>query len=78
LPHCHRPIVIADSSVLLGDILPRFRVRPEHPEDDVIDEDILAWAEEERRIITGSDILGHLMRGIARQVKPPSPTPSAL
>ena len=78
LLHCHRPIVITDPSVLLGDVLPRFRVRPEHPEDDVIDEDIiLVWAEEERRIITGSDILGHLMRGIVRKGKPPGPAPSA-
>lgn len=78
LLHCHRPIVITDPSVLLGDVLPRFRVHPEHSEDDVIDEDIiLVWTKDERRIITGSDILGHLMRGIARQAKPPSPTPPA-
>ena len=36
--------------------------------DDVIDDDlILIWGKEEKRIITGSDILGRLMRGIARR-----------
>jgi hypothetical protein len=34
-------------------------------ENDVIDNDlILIWAEE-KRVITGSDILGRLLRGIA-------------
>jgi metal transporter CNNM len=34
-------------------------------EDDVIDNDlILVWGEE-KRIITGSDILGRLLRGIS-------------
>ncbi|MED5289226.1 MAG: Mg2+ and Co2+ transporter CorB, partial [SAR324 cluster bacterium] len=43
----------------------KLRVHPEHAEDDVIDNDlILCWAEE-RRIITGADLLGRLLRGIA-------------
>jgi metal transporter CNNM len=38
---------------------------PEHPDDDVIDNDlILVWGSQ-RRIITGSDLLGRLLRGIA-------------
>jgi metal transporter CNNM len=37
----------------------------EHPDDDVIDNDpILVWGSQ-RRIITGSDLLGRLLRGIA-------------
>jgi hypothetical protein len=41
------------------------KVRPEHAEDDVIDNDlILVWGEQ-KRIITGSDILGRLLRGIS-------------
>jgi metal transporter CNNM len=41
------------------------KVRPDHPEDDVIDNDlILVWGEQ-KRIITGSDILGRLLRGIS-------------
>ena len=38
-----------------------------HPEDDVIDNDlILVWGEE-KRIITGADLLGRLLRGIVTQ-----------
>ena len=37
-------------------------VKPKHPEDDVIDDDlILVWGGQ-RRIITGADLLGRLLR----------------
>lgn len=40
------------------------KVVPERPDDDVIDNDlILIWAEQ-KRIITGADLLGRLLRGI--------------
>lgn len=61
----HRPIIVTDMRTRLGDVIGRMKVRPEHPEDDVIDNDmILVWGEE-RRIITGADLLGRLLRGIA-------------
>ncbi|MDJ0521189.1 MAG: DUF21 domain-containing protein [Planctomycetota bacterium] len=61
---CHRPIVVEDAELLLGEILARFEVRPEHPRDYVIDDDvILVWAEE-RRVITGADLLGRLLHGV--------------
>jgi CBS domain containing-hemolysin-like protein len=63
---CHRPILVEDASTKIGDVLPRFRTERRHAGDDVIDEDlILVWGRE-RRIITGADILGRLLRGIAR------------
>jgi CBS domain containing-hemolysin-like protein len=63
---CHRPIVVSDPATKIGDVLPRLRTDRKHAGDDVIDEDlILVWGEE-RRIITGADILGRLLRGIAR------------
>ena len=41
------------------------KVVPERPDDDVIDNDlILVWGSQ-RRIITGADLLGRLLRGIA-------------
>ncbi len=41
------------------------KVAPERPGDDVIDHDlILVWGAQ-KRIITGSDLLGRLLRGIA-------------
>jgi metal transporter CNNM len=63
--HWHRPIVVRDPSTPLGEVIGRLRVHPQSPEDDVVDEDfILLWGEQ-KRVITGSDILGRLLRGIA-------------
>jgi metal transporter CNNM len=61
----HRPIVVRDVHTRLGEVIGRLKVAPEHPGDDVIDNDlILVWGAQ-RRIITGSDLLGRLLRGIA-------------
>ena len=40
------------------------RVRPETAEDDVIDHDVILVWSDEKRVITGADILGRLLRGI--------------
>jgi hypothetical protein len=49
----------------LGDVIGCMKVVQERPDDDVIDNDlILVWGSQ-RRIITGSDLLGRLLRGIA-------------
>ena len=41
------------------------KIQPEHAEYDVIDNDlILIWGTQ-KRIITGADLLGRLLRGIA-------------
>jgi len=62
----HRPIVVTDLRTRLGEVIGRMKVTPEHAEDDVVDNDlILVWASRERRIITGADLLGRLLRGIA-------------
>lgn len=64
---CHRPLVVTDLETPLGTVLRRLTVEPESKGDDVIDADvILVWGAE-RRIITGADLLGRLMRGIARK-----------
>lgn len=65
IKHCHRPMIITNMEVTLGDILPGLDVMPKHIEDDVIEKDIILIWGEERRIITGADILGRLLRGIA-------------
>ena len=63
----HRPIIITDMRAPLGSVIGRMRVKSEHPEDDVIDNDlILVWGHE-KRIITGADLLGRLLRGIVTQ-----------
>jgi metal transporter CNNM len=61
----HRPLIVRDMQTRLGDIIGQLKVVPERPDDDVIDNDlILVWGSQ-RRIITGSDLLGRLLRGIA-------------
>jgi len=63
----HRPVIVTDMRTPLGDVIGRMKVKPERPEDDVIDNDlILVWGEE-KRIITGADLLGRLLRGIVTQ-----------
>jgi metal transporter CNNM len=63
----HRPVIVSDMTACLGDVMGRMKVRPKHPEDDVIDNDlILVWGKQ-KRIITGSDLLGRLLRGISME-----------
>jgi CBS domain-containing protein len=69
----HRPIVVTDPRTKLGEVIGLMKVKPEYPEDDVIDNDlILVWVKE-RRIITGADLLGRLLRGIAAKETNPPP-----
>jgi metal transporter CNNM len=63
-PYWHRPIIVTNMNARLGDVIGLMKMKPEHPEDDVIDQDlILVWGSQ-RRIITGADLLGRLLRGI--------------
>jgi len=63
--HCHRPLVVTDPSLRLDWVLRMLRVDPDHPEDDVIDRDVvLLWTPQHRRVLTSADILGRLLRGI--------------
>ncbi|UCH79683.1 MAG: DUF21 domain-containing protein [Nitrospiraceae bacterium] len=67
---CHRPIIIKDAYTKLGNVIWRLKVKPETAGDDVIDDDVvLVWSDEKRVIITGADILGRLMRGIATRTR---------
>ncbi len=65
-PHCHAPIVVTDPRTPVGDILPKLRVQRLDDGDDVIDQDVVLVWTREPRIITGADLLGRLLRGIAR------------
>jgi hypothetical protein len=69
----HRPIIVTDPNTRLDGVLGRLKVNPERPGDDVVDDDlILVWTET-RRVITGGDLLGRLLRGIAKVEKPDRP-----
>jgi len=64
-PYWHRPIIVRDMQTRLGEVIGHMKVAPETSGDDVIDNDlILVWGAQ-KRIITGADLLGRLLRGIA-------------
>ena len=65
--YCHRPIIVRDSSTLLGKVLSRLRVTAKSEVDDVIDEDLVLIWSDNKRVITRADILGRLLRGIAQR-----------
>jgi len=69
--NCHRPIIVKDSQSRLGEIITRLKVHPKQLGDDVIDEDIILLWDKQKRVITGSDILGRLLRGIVQQESVP-------
>jgi metal transporter CNNM len=63
--YCHRPIIVLDPSMPLGHVIGRLQAAGQRSEDDVIDNDVVLLWGDERRIITGADILGRLLRGIS-------------
>jgi hypothetical protein len=74
--YAHRPILATDSHMLLGDIILRLEVYAQNAADDVIDQDLILLWGHEQRVITGSDILGRLLRGIVvTNPQDPKPVP---
>lgn len=63
--HCHRPIIIDDADSPLGHIIGELKRGMAADGDAAIDKDIvLLWTDELKKIITGADLLGRLLRGI--------------
>ncbi|RZV34132.1 MAG: DUF21 domain-containing protein [Chromatiales bacterium] len=63
--HCHRPIIINDPDSPLGHIIARLKGGLEADSDAAIDKDIvLLWTDDVKKVITGADLLGRLLRGI--------------
>ena len=68
--YCHRPIVVKDANATLDTVLGEFVVEADDREDDIIDRDVIIyWNGSDKRIITGADILGRLLKGIAKREK---------
>lgn len=72
--YCHRPILVEDINTPIGDVIEKLRVEPVHKEDDVVDKDVILIWGEQKRVITGADILGRLLRGIVRRTPRPPGT----
>lgn len=64
LSFCHRPVIVYDENKKLGDIIQKLKACPGKAGDDVIDQDIILLWSDTKRVITGADMLGRLLRGI--------------
>ena len=62
--YCHKPIIVEDASTQLGKVIADLKVYAKHESDDVIEEDLILFWSEQKRVITGTDILGQLLQGI--------------
>ena len=61
---CHHPVMVKDTHVMLGTVLSQLTAEKSMTDGDVIEHDlVLVWAEQ-RRVITGADILGRLLTGV--------------
>ncbi|MDG4866430.1 DUF21 domain-containing protein [Guyparkeria sp. 1SP6A2] len=63
--HCHRPIILREGTRQLGGLIRRFQVKPPELGDDILEEDVILLWIDHPRVLTASDILGRLLRGIA-------------
>ena len=69
--YCHRPIVVTDPEATLDGVLDQFVVEADHAGDHIVDQDVIVfWTDTSRRIVTGADILGRLLQGIAKRATP--------
>lgn len=65
--YCHRPLLVRDPHTPLGELIYLLKIR-EHDDktiDKVIDNDVILLWSSEKRIITGADLLGRLLKGIS-------------
>jgi metal transporter CNNM len=73
--HCHRPIIVEHGQRRLGDLIGRFHIRSDDNGDDIVEDDVILLWGDQPRVVTGTDILGRLLRGIAVE-KRGRPVPS--
>ena len=66
LKYCHKPVVVRDRDQPLGEALVKLKFDAHDTEDIIRQDIILVWGKEQR-IITGADLIGRLLRGIAHR-----------
>ena len=64
LEFCHRPVVVDDPDVRLGSVISLFKADAPSQSDLPLKRDVILLWGTQCRIITGSDILGRLFKGI--------------
>ena len=63
--HCHRPILVHRGDTRLGELIQHFRLYSGPDGDDIVEDDVVLLWDDRPRVLTGTDILGRLLRGIA-------------
>jgi CBS domain containing-hemolysin-like protein len=62
---CHTPLVVSDKKTNMGEVLKKLRARIDDLNDKPIEKDIvLYWTPSQKKMITGADIFGRLLKGI--------------
>ncbi len=67
--YCHRPILVLDDTEPLGDIMLRLKLSDSEDvahDGALVKDVVLVWTPDLRKIITGADLLGRLLKGINR------------
>lgn len=66
--YCHRPIIVKNDETPLGDLISQLTFDKARHKDErgVIQNDVILLWSENKRIITGSDILARLLQGVAQ------------
>ena len=63
---CHTPIVVDNPDATLESVLSNLEVEGNRHDDRIIDREVVIyWGENSKRIVTGPDLLGRLLNGIA-------------
>lgn len=65
--YAHQPVITTEPGTPLGELVCLLHVRPRTDQDDVVDDDVILLWGERKRIVTGADLLGRLLRGIAQR-----------
>ena len=61
---CHSPILVEDQNISLGEVILQMKNRSTRADDRSIDKDlVLVWGDT-KKIVTGADILGRLLKGV--------------
>jgi len=62
--YCHRPIVLTDPKTTLDVVIKKMKQSQPVATDEALQKDIVLLWHDERRVVTGADILGRLLHGI--------------
>lgn len=66
--YCHRPVVVRQPDLPLGHVIAGMKHDIPENDDRALTRDVvLLWTEQYRRVITGADLLGRLLRGITAE-----------